>query len=237
MTNDTPNTRNCTRPSYPSARRERGATHLRIAAAVLASMAALVAGCGDELEDANGENTDEALSAACRSSIRTSLQRRCRDADAAATADASAPDTADSARADAAPDPEMLTRVNAARATARTCGTEFMPAVPPLTWDTRLEAAARVHSEDMLRNSYFSHTGSDGSQPDERVTAQGYSWSAVGENIAAGYADEAAAVAGWLASPGHCRNIMSPNYTQMGAAMVTGGTYGSYWTQSFARPL
>jgi uncharacterized protein YkwD len=132
--------------------------------------------------------------------------------------------------------PNMLRLVNDARAMGRNCGTTFYPAVPPLTWDTRLEAAALGHSTDMATNNFFSHTGSDGSTLGQRVTRAGYTWTAVGENIAAGQADEAAAMSSWIASPGHCSNIMSPNYTQMGSALARGGSYGTYWTQDFGHP-
>ncbi|WP_064608123.1 CAP domain-containing protein [Photobacterium sp. J15] len=134
---------------------------------------------------------------------------------------------------------QMLAAVNAARAQARSCGGEMMPAVPALTWDYALEQAAFVHSSNMANYNFFSHTGLDGTQPADRVTAQGYDWRAVGENIAAGQKDIDAVMTAWLNSPGHCKNIMSANYTQIGAASVLGSSgsqYSIYWTQNFARP-
>ena len=53
--------------------------------------------------------------------------------------------------------------------------------------DARLAAAARLHSEDMARRSYFSHTSLDGRTPWDRIRAQGYAYGSA-ENIAAGYA-------------------------------------------------
>ncbi|ELR66095.1 hypothetical protein C942_00423 [Photobacterium marinum] len=134
---------------------------------------------------------------------------------------------------------QMLAAVNAARAQARSCGGEMMPAVPALTWDYALEQAAFVHSSNMANYNFFSHTGLDGTQPADRVTAQGYDWRAVGENIAAGQKDIDAVMTAWLNSPGHCKNIMSANYTQIGVASVLGSSgsqYSIYWTQNFARP-
>ncbi len=56
--------------------------------------------------------------------------------------------------------------------------------------DDRLRDAAVVQVQDMSANDFFSHTGSDGSTPGDRVLAAGYNWNqpggAVGENIAAG---------------------------------------------------
>jgi uncharacterized protein YkwD len=133
---------------------------------------------------------------------------------------------------------EMLTAVNAARATQQDCGGTIMPPVPALTWDTQLEQAADKHSNDMANYDFFSHTGSDGSSVSTRVTAQGYTWSSVGENIAAGQKDVDAVMTSWIDSPGHCLNIMSANFTQMGASFVTNSStqYGIYWTQVFAKP-
>ncbi|UTV30245.1 CAP domain-containing protein [Photobacterium atrarenae] len=133
---------------------------------------------------------------------------------------------------------QMLAAVNAARAQARDCGGQMMPAVPALTWDYALEQAAFVHSSNMANYNFFSHTGLNGDSPSDRVTDQGYSWSATGENIAAGQKSITAVMDGWLKSPGHCKNIMSANFTQMGASSVTNSSaqYGIYWTQVFARP-
>ncbi len=133
---------------------------------------------------------------------------------------------------------EMLAAVNAARATQQDCGGTIMPPVPALTWDAQLEQAAYTHSNDMANYNFFSHTGSDGSSVSTRVTAQGYTWSSVGENIAAGQKDVDAVMKSWIESPGHCLNIMSANFTQMGASFVTNSStqYGIYWTQVFAKP-
>ena len=59
----------------------------------------------------------------------------------------------------------------------------------------------------------------------------------VGENIAAGQGEPADVVAGWLASPGHCANIMSPDFAEMGAAYALrpGSTRAIWWTQTFGR--
>jgi uncharacterized protein YkwD len=68
-----------------------------------------------------------------------------------------------------------------------------------LTWlkaNDELQEAARLHSLDMGSNNYFSHTSQDGTTFDERVTAQGYQWNHVGENIAAGYPDAHAVMYG-----------------------------------------
>jgi uncharacterized protein YkwD len=63
----------------------------------------------------------------------------------------------------------------------------------------------------------------------------GYSGSPRGENIAAGYGSAAAVVAGWMASTGHCQNIMNAAFRSAGVGYATGASsqYGTYWTMNF----
>jgi len=131
---------------------------------------------------------------------------------------------------------EMLNQVNQARISSRACGDDQMPAVAELSWSCELRNAAKVHSMDMAQNNFFSHTGSNGLSVSDRVTASGYSWSSVGENIAAGQATITQVMTGWLDSPGHCRNIMSSRSVEFGSALVTTAEsdYSTYWTQVFA---
>jgi len=137
-----------------------------------------------------------------------------------------------------ADDKEMLTQVNNARSQTRTCGTVNYKATAALSWICTLDAVADAHSRDMGDNNFFSHTGSDGLSPGDRVTNAGYVWAAVGENIAAGQPTIDAVMTAWLSSAGHCANIMSTSYTEIGAASyaVSGSDYPIYWTQVFARP-
>ena len=133
----------------------------------------------------------------------------------------------------------VLDLVNQARATPRYCGNRLFNAARPLGWNDALAEASRLHAEDMARNNYFSHGGRDGSTPAQRVERAGYRYRSTGENIAAGAKMGAEdAVAGWVKSPGHCANLMSPAFTEMGAAFAvdSGSKMGVYWTQTFGRP-
>ena len=136
-------------------------------------------------------------------------------------------------------DKEMLTRVNNARSRAQLCGDQYFPAAASLAWNCTLSAVANRHNQDMGNTNFFSHTGSDGLTSANRVTNAGYVWRAVGENIAAGQPTVVSVVSAWMDSPGHCSNIMSPAYTEIGAASyeVTGADFTVYWTQNFAAPL
>ncbi|HEY0344809.1 MAG TPA: CAP domain-containing protein, partial [Solirubrobacteraceae bacterium] len=100
--------------------------------------------------------------------------------------------------------------------------------LPAFRRDARLDASARLHSQDMATRSYFEHVTPEGLTPSARAAAQGYPAGA-GENIAYGYQTATAAMVAWMASPGHCKNILSS------ARDVGIGTFGedpSYYTMA-----
>jgi uncharacterized protein YkwD len=144
-----------------------------------------------------------------------------------------------------APDPgvadildEFLAAVNQARSANQVCGdTPYGPA-PTVSWSGNLAMAAYLHSGDMVLNNFFSHTGSDGSSPGQRISRQGYPWRMYGENIAVGYPTVSSVLQGWLGSEGHCRNLMNPAFTEIGAGYATGPFGGNpaarYWTFDLA---
>lgn len=109
---------------------------------------------------------------------------------------------------------------------------------PALTRNSKLDAAARLHSSDMACNNYFSHTSLFGTPFNIRITNQGYSYSYAGENIAAGYNSPQSVVAAWMNSDGHRANILSNNYMHIGIgyAYKSGSQWGHYWTTDFASP-
>jgi len=133
---------------------------------------------------------------------------------------------------------EVLTLVNQRRAAGATCGGVAKAPAPALTLDTRLRCAARKHSKDMGVNDFFSHTGSNGSTPWQRMNDAGYTYSTAGENIAAGYSTPSAVVTGWMNSTGHCNNIMNPNFVHLGVGYYydSSSPYYRYWTQDFGKP-
>jgi uncharacterized protein YkwD len=132
----------------------------------------------------------------------------------------------------------LLAQVNAARAKPRLCGQQRFGAARPLTWSPALGAAAFTHSQSMAQSNYFSHVGPQGDTPYDRAKAAGYRGRQVGENMAAGQGSPTAAMAGWLASPGHCANLMNPLFTQVGAGYqaLAASQNGIYWTMVFGAP-
>ncbi len=106
-----------------------------------------------------------------------------------------------------------------------------------LSYSEELTVAARAHSQDMAAQNYFSHTSLDGRLFYERITAAGYEYQSCAENIAAGYATPAAVVDGWMNSDGHRKNILNPDFCDIGVghAAADVAEYSHYWTQDFGR--
>ena len=107
----------------------------------------------------------------------------------------------------------------------------------PLSACTSLNRAAQGHSEDMRDQSYFDHTGLDGSSPSDRacdacyLSCRSTGW---GENIAAGNSDAEGTFDQWVNSPGHNANMLGSNFVVVGIGRATGGgRYGAYWTTVF----
>lgn len=132
---------------------------------------------------------------------------------------------------------EVLQRLNALRASGAVCGTTAYAATGALAWNKTFLQAAAGHSTDMAQKNYFSHTGQDGRSPSQRVTEAGYIWSNTGENIAGGQRSVEQVMAGWTNSPGHCQNLMNPNFRDVAVACVRNdaSTYRLYWTMNLGR--
>jgi uncharacterized protein YkwD len=128
--------------------------------------------------------------------------------------------------------------VNTARSKSRKCGTTRFAAAPPLVVSRPLDDAADGHARAMARKQFFDHRGRDGSQPKDRVLRAGYQPRLTGENIAYGPESAEEVVAGWLASPGHCANIMDSRFRDIGVGLAIGRKRGRiYWVQEFGAPL
>ncbi|KJY25013.1 CAP domain-containing protein [Streptomyces katrae] len=101
---------------------------------------------------------------------------------------------------------------------------------PAVTVNAELTKAAQDHSADMAAHATMSHTGSDGSDPGQRITRAGYQWQTYGENVAYGYSTPEQVMEGWMNSPGHRRNILDCSYREIGIGLAQPG---QYWTQDF----
>ena len=111
------------------------------------------------------------------------------------------------ARIDGAWRIDMLRRINAIRRSEGLGG---------LRMDERLNRAAQLHSDDMVKRDFFDHESPDGARMTDRAEAFGYRWRRLLENIAAGQRDFAAAIEGWMRSPGHRAAILDAQIRDAG---------------------
>jgi uncharacterized protein YkwD len=130
---------------------------------------------------------------------------------------------------------KILGLINAARSVPHQCGGQPFSAAAPLAWNDTLATAAEGHTRSMANNNYFDHKGRNGGTPGDRAELAGYIGQQIGENIAAGQDSARKVVEGWLASPGHCANLMNPDFRDLGAAYATDpkSDAGIYWTAMF----
>jgi uncharacterized protein YkwD len=108
--------------------------------------------------------------------------------------------------------------------------------LPKLVASRKLDRSAQRWTNNMVGSDDFSH----GAAFMDRISAVGFDWENVGENIATGYPTSAAVVRGWMRSPGHCANILNPIYREVGTGVDNGPIRGSStiagtWTQDFGR--
>ena len=99
-----------------------------------------------------------------------------------------------------------------------------------LTANWELSRVARIKSQDMVDNRYFSHTSPVYGSPFQMIKAFGLTYRTAGENIAYGQRTPQAVVNGWMDSSGHRANILNASYTQIGVGYAANG---HYWTQMF----
>lgn len=92
-----------------------------------------------------------------------------------------------------------------------------------------LDRVAKSHANDMARNNFFSHRGSNGSSVARRTKAAGYTWCTVSENLGKGYKTRSSAIASWRKSGGHYRNMVNPKSSEFGLA-----NSGNYWVMVLA---
>ncbi len=106
--------------------------------------------------------------------------------------------------------------------------------LPALTESAQLDRSAQSWNDSMVASGDFTH----GSNFAGRISAVGYDWQTAGENIATGYLTPAQVVSAWMASSGHCQNILDPSFRNVGTGETPSpvGNWASgpaTWTQDF----
>lgn len=88
----------------------------------------------------------------------------------------------------------------------------------PIVLADELNNLAQAHSDDMVKNNYFSHYNLQNQTPDDRRIAMGIKTS-VGENLAK---DVSVAFAhyGFMRSASHRQNILTPEWTRIGLGIT-----------------
>lgn len=125
---------------------------------------------------------------------------------------------------------DLIQLVNQQRAKGCYCGNKKFPPSQSIAWSKKLEEAAKIHASFMSKNEILSHRGDDGRDVKSRLSRVDYKWRAYAENIADGYESAKEVFDAWMASPGHCKNIMG-DYKEMGVYRVN-----DYWVQDFGTP-
>jgi hypothetical protein len=105
----------------------------------------------------------------------------------------------------------------------------------PLAWDSALAVAARQHALLMAQEQLISHHYPDELSLSERAARAGAKFSMIAENIARG-ADPESIHDGWMHSPGHRKNILSPELAAVGIAAVR-SRGDLFAVQDFSRPV
>jgi len=110
--------------------------------------------------------------------------------------------------------------------------------LPRLQISQRLNRSAQGWTNTMVSHASFSHGGDFAA----RISAVGFDWSMVGENIATGFRTPAGVVRSWMASIGHCQNILSPSFRDVGTGVSKRSIPGASsrpgtWTQDFGLPM
>ncbi|MEW4023343.1 CAP domain-containing protein [Bacillus sp. YAF8] len=100
----------------------------------------------------------------------------------------------------------------------------------PLQIDDKLSKSAHAKSQDMKDKNYFDHQSPTYGSPFDMMKSFGITYKTAGENIAKGQPTPEAVVKAWMNSEGHRKNILNPEFTQIGVGYVESG---NIWTQQF----
>jgi len=107
---------------------------------------------------------------------------------------------------------------------------------PPLELDPDLSAVARAHSRDMAKNGFFGHQSPKTGEIGDRYFAAGIAAARMSENVAMHGTIEGAQE-GLMKSPGHRKNLLDPEVSQVGIGIHRDRDGQLYITQNFAKPM
>ena len=109
----------------------------------------------------------------------------------------------------------------------------------PVTLVDKLNEASGIHAADLAQAGIIAHEGTDGSTHGDRIHRVGYNFTIAGENVATGQRSWADVFQAWKDSPGHNENLLRPDVSEFGIALVyePATTYSTYWAMLVAEPM
>ena len=89
----------------------------------------------------------------------------------------------------------------------------------PLTVSPLLQSASDEKALDMAVKKYFAHNSPQGQKPWYWIEKNHYDFSSAGENLAINYTNAKDLLAAWLESPEHRKNLLNPDYQDIGVGV------------------
>jgi uncharacterized protein YkwD len=116
--------------------------------------------------------------------------------------------------------------------------------LPPLKPKVQLLIVAQNHARNMARQDRFGDSDKnghvlDGKRLEDRIKVSGYPFAEVAENVGYQYNKPdpvAAMMRGWKDSPGHRRNMLIPDISEIGVGAAQGKSGRWYFVQVFGHP-
>lgn len=107
----------------------------------------------------------------------------------------------------------------------------------PLKYNWQVARVARIKSQDMINNNYFSHISPVYGSPFKMLESYNLRFSSAAENIAYGQRSAQEVMNTWMNSSGHRANILSNTVTEIGVGVAKKSNGTMYFTQIFIKPV
>ena len=108
--------------------------------------------------------------------------------------------------------------------------------LPLLTLNNKLTTVAELKAADMVKNDYFNHVSPYNVPMSYWYSEAGYDYRYAGENLAVDFTDDRNIITAWMESPKHRENLLNPDYTEVGVAVLR-GIYNGHMTNFVVQEL